>query len=345
VNKASNNVTLKDIAQRLGLSVPTISRALGGYEDIALETRNLVARTAREMNYRPNVHAKGLVTNAMSIQSILILGVPNVLKSIAFNSYYAEIMRAFNDTLTTTLHRFILAVEDDSDGDYVDYHKLIRDHQATAAVILDLKEQDDRVAELTEAQIPLVVLGEYTPRSAMQCAVWTDNVKGAYLATRHLIVRGRRRIVLVGGLRGQMVSASRLRGYRAALEEAGLPFDECLVVNPAEMDEHGGYSALLEIFHRGCPFDAVFCASDLRSIGVIKVLREKGLSVPEDVSVVGYDDLPIASFFDPPLTTIRQPTYKVGAYAMRNLEKIIRGEEVQQKSKVFLPELVIRASA
>lgn len=341
----AKEVTLKDIAQRLGLSVPTISRALGGYEDIAIATRNLVARTAKEMNYRPNLHAKGLVTNATSIQSIIILGVHNVLKSIAFNSYYAEIMRAFSDTLNTTLHRFILAVEDDSDGDYIDYHKLIRDHQATAAVILDLKEQDDRVAELTEAQTPLVVLGEYTPRTDKQCAVWTDNIEGAYLATRHLIVQGRRRIVLVGGLRGQMVSMSRHKGYRMALEKADLPFDECLVVNPAEMDEHGGYSAMLEIFHRKCPFDAVFCASDLRSIGVIKALREKGLSVPEDVSVVGYDDLPIASFFDPPLTTIRQPTYKVGAYAMRNLEKLIRGEDIPQKRKVFLPELVIRASA
>ncbi len=121
-----------------------------------------------------------------------------------------------------------------------------------------------------------------------------------------------------------MVSHSRLNGYRMALKEAGISFDANLVIEPIEVDEHGGYSATQELFHRGVDFDAVFCASDLRSIGVIKALREKNISVPEDVSVVGYNDLPIASFFYPTLTTIRQPTYKVGAYAMRSLEKRIR---------------------
>ncbi len=337
--------TLKDIAERLGLSVPTVSRALGGHKDIAHETRQLVAQTAREMNYRPNVHAKNLVTKQVSMENILILGVPNVLKSIAFNSYYAEIMRAFCDTIDTTRYRLVLSVGEDTGTDFTDYHQLIRDHSASAAIILDLQINDERVNELTRAEIPLVVLGEYTPQGSRQCAVWTDNVEGAYLATRHLILRNRRKIALVGGLIGQMVSQSRLMGYRKALEEAQIPFEEKLVVEPIEVDEHGGYSAMYELFHRNVEFDSVFCASDLRSIGVIKALRERGISVPEDVSVVGYDDLPIASYFDPPLTTIRQPTYKVGAYAMRSLEKLIRGEAVPQKRKVFLPELVIRTSA
>ncbi|RMH74662.1 MAG: LacI family transcriptional regulator [Calditrichaeota bacterium] len=337
--------TLKDIAERLGLSVPTVSRALAGHTDIAKETRELVLRTAQEMNYRPNVHAKNLVTGQVSMENVLVLGVPNVLRSIAFNSYYAEIMWAFCDTIDTTRYRLVLAVDEAADENFVDYHQLIRNHSASAAIILDLKINDERVRELTEANIPLVVLGEYDPQNDRQCAVWTDNVKGAYLATRHLIVRGRRKIALVGGLQGQKVSQSRLKGYRQALEEANISFDENLVVEPLEVDEHGGYAAMYELIHRKVEFDAVFCASDLRSIGVIKALREQGLSVPSDISVVGYDDLPIASYFDPPLTTIRQPTYKVGAYAMRSLEKLMRGEPVPQRKKVFLPELVIRASA
>ncbi len=345
MTQGGKSVTLKHIASRLGISISTVSRALGGYEDISGETRELVARTARQMNYRPNRNAQSLVSNAKSIQNIVILGVPNVLKSIAFNSYYGEIMRAFCDGVDTTTHRFILAAEDGSNADYVDYHKLLRDHQATAAVVLDLAEDDERVRKLTRAGIPLVVLGEYEPANKLQCAVWTDNVRGAYLATRHLILRGRRRIGLVAGLRGQKVSASRLQGYRIALAESEMPFDESLVVNPQETDEFGGYSAMLELLHRGCALDAIFCASDLRSIGVIKALREHGLSVPGDVSVVGYDDLPIASFFHPQLTTIRQPTYKVGAFAIRNLERLTRGETVTVRTKVFAPELVVRASA
>ena len=127
------NPTLKDIASRVGVSVPTVSRALAGYQDIALETRQFIKQIAKEMNYRPNVHARNLVTKTATIQNILILGVPTVLRSIAFNSYYAEIMRALSDTIDTALHRFILSVEDESSDDFVDYHKVIRDHAASAA--------------------------------------------------------------------------------------------------------------------------------------------------------------------------------------------------------------------
>ena len=340
----TKKVTLKDIAAHLGLAIPTVSRALGGFKDIAPETRELVTATAKSMGYRPNIHAKSLVTKAAPIDNIIILGVPTVLKSIAFNSYYAEVMRAFCDVIDTTRYRLILSVEDDSAEEYIDYHKLIHNHSASAAIILDLKEKDDRVKKLNTANIPFVVLGEYLPKSELQCAVWTDNIKGAYIATHHLIVRNRYQIAFVGGLQGQKVSKSRLQVYRMALEEANIDFSTQLVIEPVEVDEHGGYSAMLELFHRQIEFDAVFCASDLRSIGVIKALREKGLSVPGDVSVVGYDDLPIASFYDPPLTTIRQPTYKVGAHAMRSLEKLIRDETLAQKQKIFLPELVIRES-
>ncbi len=341
----AKETTLKDIAEELGLSVPTVSRALGGHSDISKNTRELVVATAHKMKYRPNIHAKSLVSKRVSVENIIILGVPNVLRSIAFNSYYAEIMRAFCDTIDTTRYRLVLSVENDSDEGFVNYHQLIKDHAASAAIILDLKDRDDRVEELTSANIPLVVLGEYTPRTDMQCAVWTDNVEGAYLATRHLIMRKRRRIALVGGLRGQMVSRGRLKGYCKAIDEAEIPFDEKLVIEPLEVDEHGGYTAMYELMSRNIEIDAVFCASDLRSIGVIKALREHNLKVPQDVAVVGYDDLPIASYFNPTLTTIRQPTYEVGVHAMSNLERLIRGEPLRQRKKVFSSELVIRESA
>ena len=142
-----------------------------------------------------------------------------------------------------------------------------------------------------------------------------------------------------------MVSKSRLQGYRLALEESNLPFNEQLVVEPDEVDEHGGYVAMQELFHRNVEFDAVFCASDLRSIGVIKAIREQGLSVPQDISIVGYDDLSIASFFEPTLTTVRQPTYKVGTFAMRSLENLIQGNPIPKRKKIFLPELIIRESS
>jgi len=341
----AKQTTLKDIAEELELSVPTVSRALAGHSDIAKVTRELVVATAHKMNYRPNIHAKSLVSKRVSVENIIILGVPNVLRSIAFNSYYAEIMRAFCDTIDTTRYRLVLSVENDSDEGFVNYHQLIKDHAASAAIILDLKDKDDRVEELTSTNIPLVVLGEYTPQNELQCAVWTDNIEGAYLATRHLIMRKRRRIALVGGLRGQMVSRSRLDGYCKAIEEAGIPYDERLVIEPIEVDEHGGYTAMYELLNRDIELDAVFCASDLRSIGVIKALREHNLKVPDDVSVVGYDDLPIASYFNPTLTTIRQPTYEVGVHAMSSLERLIRGEPLRQRQKVFSSKLVIRESA
>ncbi len=338
-------VKLKDIAKEVGLSVPTVSRALGGFDDIAEETRILVRNKAREIGYRPNIHARNLVAKKASIENIIILGVPNVLKSISLNSYYAEILRAFCDILNTSQYRLVLAAEDDYENDYVDYHKIINDHSAVGAIILHLKENDERTSLLERSKVPFVVLGEYEPSSDLQYAIWTDNVKGAYIAVAHLIRKGRKKIAMIGGLPGQMVSKSRCQGYKQALNEANIEYDSNLIIEPEELDEQGGYTAMLDLLNRKVEFDAVFCASDLRSIGVIKALRENGLYVPNDISVVGYDDLTIASFIEPPLTTVRQPTYKVGIQAIKILEKLINKEKLSNKKKVFIPELIIRVSA
>jgi LacI family transcriptional regulator len=345
VTQNNGGVRLKDLAERLNLSVPTVSRALAGHADIAVATRHLVRKTAREMNYRPNVHAQNLATRAISIHSILILGVPNVLRSLSLNSYYSEIMRAFCDTLDTRSYRFILAAESDTGDEFIDYHKLVRDHAAAGAVILDFKQDDERVADLQRAEIPFVVLGEFEPQSNRECAVWTDNVKGAILATGHLLEIGRKRVAMIGGLPGQMVSLSRIEGYRQALAQAGIQFDENMLAEATGIDERGGCEAMLDLLDRNDDIDGVFCASDVRSIGALKALRDRGLEVPEDVSLVGYDDLPVASYIHPTLTTIRQPTYEVGVFAMDHLEKMMRGVTIAEHKKVFSPELVVRASA
>lgn len=335
---------LKDIATKLNLSIPTVSRALGGFNDIAEETRKLVTNTAREMGYRPNTAAIDLVTQKKPKENILILGVPNVLKSISLNSYYAEIIRAFLSIVDSVRYQLVLSAENDRQNEFVDYHKLINAHSVTAAIILDIKENDERVAVLRKAQIPFVVLGEFEPESEREYAVWTDNIMGSCLATSHLIQRGCERIAMVGGLHGQLVSQTRCRGYSRALEEAGIEFDEKLLIEPVELDERGGYVAMLELLHRDIEFDGVFCASDMRSMGVIKALKEKGLKIPEDVPVVGYDDLTVASFFDPPLTTVRQPTYEVGLHAIKTLQKLIDHKKPEENKKVFNPELIIRES-
>ena len=119
---------LKDIAERLNLSIPTVSRALGGFPDIAEDTRKLVTKTATEMDYRPNIAARELVGQKTSKESILILGVPNVLKSISLNSYYAEIIRAFCNLVNSSRYQLVLSTEDDSQIEFIDYHKLISEH-------------------------------------------------------------------------------------------------------------------------------------------------------------------------------------------------------------------------
>jgi LacI family transcriptional regulator len=335
---------LKDIAERLNLSIPTVSRALGGFPDIAEDTRKLVSKTALEMDYWPNMAARELVNQKKPKESILILGVPNVLKSISLNSYYAEIIRAFCNVVDSSRYQLVLSTEDDLQNDFIDYHTLISEHSATAAIILDIKEDDERIPVLRKANIPFVILGEFEPESKREYAVWTDNIFGSYIATSHLIKKGCESIAMVGGLRGQLVSMTRCKGYKLALMEAGMPFNDRLMIEPDEIDEHGGYVALLELLQRNIEFDGIFCASDLRSIGVIKALKEKGLKIPEDISVVGYDDLTVASFFDPQLTTVRQPTYEVGVHAINIVQKLINHEKFEENKKIFSPELILRES-
>jgi len=341
----SKRTTLKDISNRMGLSIPTISRALGGYEDISLKTREEVAEVANEMRYSPNPYAKSLVSGKSIIGNILIVGVPIVLKSITSNPYYAEILKAFLDKIDFSKHQFVLSAGENSGGTFKNYHNLIFNHDITAAVILDLKENDERVEEFTAAKIPLVVLGEYEPQSDFQCSVWTDNISGAYIATNHLLKKGCKRVAMISGLKGQLGSTSRINGYRKALEDENIPFDKNIIIEPVEIGEHSGYTAMMELFQRNIDFDSVFCASDLRSVGAIKAINEKGLEIPKDISVVGYDDLPLASYITPTLTTISQPTYEVGIFAMKQLDRLITGKKISNQKKSFQPQLIVRNSS
>jgi LacI family transcriptional regulator len=340
-----SKVTLKDIASELKLSIPTVSRALGGFSDIAEETRKKVAEKARSMGYRPNTNARNLVNRKAPSENILILGVGNVLRSIAFNSYYAEIMRSFCDFSEKTPYRLVLSSDNSTDPQFADYHDFLEGHNTAGAVILDIEVDDDRTGLLRQSGIPFVVLGEYEPEGPEEYAAWTDNFAGAYTATKHLLDKGCRKIGLITGLPGQKVTASRCLGYRHALEEATLEYDADLVIEASGMDERGGFEAMRELLQRTTEFDGIFCASDLRSIGVIKALRDSGYRVPDDIPVIGYDDLTLGAFFEPALTTIHQPTYELGWHAIETLNQLIRGDYQGPNKRVYQPELIIRESA
>jgi DNA-binding LacI/PurR family transcriptional regulator len=169
-----------------------------------------------------------------------------------------------------------------------------------------------------------------------------DDVHGAKLATEHLLSLGHRRCAYVGA-EGRASSLRRLRGYRLALAEAGLPFDESLVVAPGEGAIHGELAAFRLLARRPAP-SALFCYDDMTAVGVLRAVRALNLGVPQDVAVVGFDDIPLAAYLDPPLTTVRQPMYEMGQQAMTMLLDLINGE--MPPRLVTMPgELVIRSSS
>ena len=190
--------------------------------------------------------------------------------------------------------------------------------------------------------MPVVVTGYHRQNSRISAAD-VDNLEGGRIATECLLQNGHRRIACVTGPLSAQSAIDRLAGYRTALEAAGIPFDEELV-SEGNYNHRSGYQAMKKLLDKGAQFSGVFCHNDRMAIGALSALREAGLRIPEDVSVVGYDDCPEAEFADPPLTTIRQNTVEMGAAAAELLIRQVENPGAPAEQVLVHTELVVRAS-
>ncbi len=323
------HITIQDIADEANVSISTVSRVLNGNVPVRESKRLAVQQAIDHLEYRPNVFAQSLASG----QSMTI----GVLTQQISSPLYDAIVRGALSTLRGTGYSPII-----TDGHWQ------ADKEKKEITSLLTRQVDGLIlvgpvgdtAELEEIgkQVPLVIIGRTEP--SLVC-LSMDNWSGGYAATKHLIELGHRQIAHITGLLSHDDAVERLAGYRHALREAGLPSDDALIVE-GQFSEQSGVLALEMLLTRGRSFSALFAANDQMAFGARLALHRRGIRVPDDVSVVGYDDQPTSAYMIPPLTTMRQHADVIGRTASEKILQLLKNETVT--GQVFSAELVIRDS-
>ncbi|HSL31687.1 MAG TPA: LacI family DNA-binding transcriptional regulator [Anaerolineales bacterium] len=326
--------TIREVAESAGVSYATVSHVINNTRVVSQETRERVLAAMSALNYRPNALARSLrqgKTNTMGL----------VLPDSA-NPFFAEISRSIEDEAFKKGYSvFLCNTELDLERElfYVD---VLSKKQVDGIIFVAAGDQADSLDYLVHRNLPVVMIDRDVPNVDVD-AVLTDHQLGGFLATRHLLELGHTRIACIAGPSSITPSAERIIGYRNALEQAGLAYDENLVLR-------GDYHAQsgLEITHAILQMKprptAIFALNDLMALGALRAAAEAGCSVPGDLAIVGYDDLELAHFTNPPLTTIAQPKKEIGAQAVRLLIDRMSQKSSPPRRLVLPPELIIRRS-
>lgn len=350
----SLTVTIKDIAKIVGVSPTAVSRALNDHHDIGEETRAKIKRVARELGYQRNAIARGLVTKKTDTIGLFVLG----RGATGFGDPFAyEVILGVMDTVSAAGYDLVLygvggPSESGRSGGGVSctgsYVGKCRERQVDGVIMMGLRTDDPQYRSLGDLEVPCVLIDVAPPQDGIGF-VGSDNVLGAKSATEHLISLGHKKIGMLNGHAHATVSGERLEGYKIALMNAGIPYDPALIFEGDFSNESGAQAA--EYFMMlSCDMrpTGVVAASDVMAIGLVQMLKAMGMSVPQDVSVVGFDDIPSAAHVDPPLTTVRQARYDLGATAAR---MVLRRLEDGRSVTAFPPpgvrlatNLVVRGS-
>jgi len=336
--------TLRDVAQRAGVSVKTVSNVVHDYEHVTDEMRERVQAALKELQYQPNLPARYLRKGRVGI---LTFAIPNLS-----NPYFADIGNAI---IAAAAARSSAVLIDCTGGERANEQLILdglRPHLIDGVILIPLAlEPTDLQAHQGQGRAPLVLLGEYLQDFDVPYDhIVNSNVAAARLATSHLLALGRRHIAAIGNqgpltFKGRSAGARRLRGYSEALAEAGLPLDPQLVAQVSSYSREEGFRAMRQLLALAQPPDAVFCYNDLLALGAMRALHEAGLRIPEDVAVVGFDNIEEARFAIPSLTTIAPDKQQMGEMAVSFLLGRIEGARTGAPERVEVPfRLLVRES-
>jgi LacI family repressor for deo operon, udp, cdd, tsx, nupC, and nupG len=302
------HVSIKDIAQAAGVSHSTVSRALSDSPLVKAETKARIQRLAQEMGYSPDAIARSLVTQQTRTVGIVVTTITD--------PFVAQVVQGIEDTAHENDYSVILASSAAEPERELAAVEMLRAKRVDSLIVTSSRVGALYLEYLERIGVPVVLINNHNAQSGRYIfSVSVDNHHGGYLATCHLVERGHRRIAYVSGPADHSDDAARMAGYQQALHESGIALDPTLVV-PGDGCIGGGERALAGLFSLTSPPTAVFCYNDMTAIGLLSAAQQAGLSVPEDLAVVGFDNIPFASHVSPPLTTIAQPQRDMGRQAM-----------------------------
>lgn len=329
---------MSDLARIAGVSKSTVSRALAGSELVNKATRDRINSLAAELGYRMDKRARNF-----RLRESLTIGVAIPAGSHAdwriSDPFFLELLGGISDAVAEYGHYLLLSKTSAQPADWIE--EFVNSGATDGLILIGQGVQHEKINDLAEHYRPIVVWGADIGEDKHYLTVGSDNKKGGYLATHHLLEQGRRHIAYIGDT--ELPEAQlRFEGYLEALAEENIEFDPDLTAIP-ESRRNGGYAAARQLLDKGSDFDAIFCFSDMFAIEAIRALREAGLRVPEDVSVVGYDDLEISTYYHPSLTSIHQDRHEGGRILVERLLARVNGESAES---VLLPtKIIVRESS
>jgi len=329
-------LTIAEVAQEAGVSSQTVSRVINERPDVAPETRERVKQVINQLGYQPSAIARSLAS-----QRTRTLG----LITADFSDYFfTQVIAGAEVEARKHGYFFMLGSTERNPQDEPEYIRLLTErHVAGILFARPSTEPDDRhLLGLLRDGVPVVTTAYYIPGADLT-VVDVDNADGAQQATHYLLECGRRRVAMITGPATWKSVHDRTKGYNLALAAAGITLDPGLIAK-GDWSYQSGYRATGELLDRGLSFSALFAQNDQMAIGAIRSLREAGRRVPDDVAVVGYDDIPVAEYCDPPLTTIRQPMQEVGKVATRLLIQAIEQPGMDRGEVLLKAELIRRRS-
>lgn len=328
-------MTLDEVASRAGVSRAAASRAVNNAPDVSRAKRDAVAKAVRELGYIPNPTARALATNRVGA---IILAISNDDPALFADPFFARIVVGVNTAIEQTDLALILIIANSTHG-RARLERALRSRRADGVLLMALQGDDPLNDLIADAHVP-VVIGGRPLHGDPEWYVDADNHGGARTATEHLIASGRRRVATITGPLNTQVAVARFQSFREALAVVGRSAHRYV---HADFTEQGGVEAMTTLLAEHPDLDAVFAANDNMAAGALRVLRQAGRRVPEDVAVVGFDDLGIAQHTHPTLTSVHQPIQGLGYEMARMLMTVIAGG---RPSPLILPtRLIVRESA
>lgn len=331
---ARTNVTIKDVAREASVSVATVSRALNGHENVAEGVRKHVTEIANRLRYQPHAAARSLSSRRTQTIGVVL---PDL-----YGEFFSELIRGI-DVVARARRQHLLVSS--YHGHPEEQGEALRAMRGRVDGLLVLSPYADRPGFLTDnlpTALPAVLINTHLP-DATYPVLSIDNFGGASTMVKHLVEAGHQRIAFICGPEDNFDASERLRGYRSALAEH-LPDAEAIEL-PGDFDESSGYEAGKRIVASKQRPDAVFAANDMMALGCLYAFNEAGVKVPADIALAGFDDIPLARFVHPTLTTMRVSIAELGGLALTRLLQSIESDDLQPSTQqTLVPELIVRES-
>ena len=326
---------MKNVAEKAGVSVTTVSHVINETRLVSNDLRQRVLTAMKELGYQPNALARSLRRKETNTIGVIM---PD-----SANPFFAEVARGIEDASFEQGYSVIIC---NSDGDLKKellHANVLVEKQMDGIILFATGKSINQVQMLQGRNIPIVTVDREVPDAVVD-VVLTDNMQGGELATRHLLDLGHRRVACITGSLDLPLSVERVTGYRKALLEHGIAVDEALIME-GDFHYESGYRATLQFLALDPPPSAIFACNDPMAIGAISAIAESGKRVPDDISIVGFDDVSLASFANPPLTTIVQSKYEMGVIATKMLLERVRDRDMPARRKLLGASLLKRKSA